>query len=55
MFTIQLANWYTVKNSQVAADKYFQVDLGGRAAGTYTVNLGYDDSNRNVNVQVVKY
>ena len=36
-------------------DKYFQIDLGGRAAGTYTVNLGYDDSNRNVNVQVVKY
>jgi hypothetical protein len=36
-------------------DKYIQIDLGGRAAGTYTVNLGYDDSNRNVNVQVVKY
>jgi hypothetical protein len=36
-------------------EKYFQIDLGGRAAGTYTVNLGYDDSNRNVNVQVVKY
>jgi len=36
-------------------EKYFQVDLGGRAAGTYTVKLGYDDSNRNVNVQVVKY
>lgn len=37
------------------ADKFFQVDLGGRAAGTYTVNLGYEDSNRNVSVQVVKY
>jgi len=36
-------------------EKYFQVDLGGRAAGTYTVNLGYEDSNRNVSVQVVKY
>jgi len=36
-------------------EKYFQVDLGGRAAGAYTVNLGYDDSNRNVNVQVVKF
>ncbi len=36
-------------------DKYFQIDLGGRAAGTYTVNIGYDDSNRNVNVQVVKF
>ena len=36
-------------------DKYFQIDLGSKAAGTYTVNLGYDDSNRNVNVQVVKY
>jgi hypothetical protein len=37
------------------ADKYFEIDLGGRAAGMYTVNLGYEDSNRNVNVQVVKY
>jgi Pregnancy-associated plasma protein-A len=36
-------------------EKFFQVDLGGRAAGTYTVNLGYEDSNRNVSVQVVKY
>ena len=36
-------------------EKYFQVDLGGRAAGTYTVNLGYEDSNRNLSVQVVKY
>jgi hypothetical protein len=36
-------------------EKYFQINLAGRAAGTYTVNLGYEDSNRNVNVQVVKY
>ena len=36
-------------------EKYFQIDLGSKAAGTYTVNLGYDDSNRNVSVQVVKY
>jgi len=36
-------------------EKYFQIDLGGRAAGNYTVNLGYDDSNRNVSVQVMKY
>lgn len=36
-------------------DKYVQIDLSGRAAGTYTVNLGYEDSNRNVNVQIVKY
>jgi Pregnancy-associated plasma protein-A len=36
-------------------EKYFQIDLSGRAAGTYTVNLGYEDSNRNVNVQIVKY
>ncbi len=36
-------------------EKYIQIDLSGRAAGTYTVNLGYDDSNRNVNVQIVKY
>ena len=35
--------------------KFFLVDLSTRAAGMYTVNLGYDDSNRNVNVQVVKY
>ena len=25
-------------------EKFFQVDLGGRAAGIYTVNLGYEDS-----------
>ena len=36
-------------------EKYIQIDLGGRAAGTYTVNLGYEDSNRNVNIQIVKY
>ena len=35
-------------------EKFFQVDLAGRAAGIYTVNIGYEDSNRNVNVQVVK-
>jgi len=43
------------KQFQNGGEKYFQIDLGGRAAGTYTVNLGYDDSNRNVNVQVVKF
>ena len=36
-------------------EKYFEIDLGGKAAGMYTVNLGYEDTNRNVNVQVVKY
>ena len=36
-------------------DKLVQIDLSNKAAGTYTVSLGYDDSNRNVNVQVVKY
>jgi hypothetical protein len=36
-------------------EKYTQIDLSGKAAGAYSVNLGYDDSNRNVNVQVVKY
>jgi len=36
-------------------EKYFLIDLGNKAAGAYTVNLGYDDSNRNVSVQVVKY
>jgi len=36
-------------------EKYFLIDLGSKAAGAYTVNLGYDDSNRNVSVQVVKY
>jgi hypothetical protein len=35
--------------------KFTMIDLGGRAAGMYTVNIGYEDSNRNVNVQVVKY
>jgi len=36
-------------------EKYFRIDLGGKAAGFYTVNLGYEDSNRNVSVQVMKY
>jgi len=36
-------------------EKYFQIDLGNKAAGAYTVHLGYDDSNRNVSVQVVKF
>ncbi len=36
-------------------DKFFQIDLSGRAAGMYTVNIGYEDSNRNVNVQIVKF
>ncbi len=36
-------------------DKFLQVDLSGRAAGMYTVNLGYEDSNRNITVQVVKF
>jgi len=35
--------------------KFFQIDLSGRAAGTYTVNVGYEDSNRNLNVPVVKF
>ena len=36
-------------------DKFLQVDLSGRAAGMYTVNLGYEDSHRNITVQVVKF
>ena len=36
-------------------EKYFEIDLGGRAAGIYIVNLGFDDSNRNISVRVVKY
>jgi hypothetical protein len=36
-------------------EKIVQVDLSGKAAGIYTVNIGYEDSNRNLNVQVVKY
>ena len=43
------------KKYPAGGDKYIQIDFGGKAAGIYTVNLGYDDSNRNVNVQVVKY
>lgn len=38
-----------------SADKYIQIDLSGRASGMYTVNLGYDDSNRNRTIQVIKY
>ncbi|HET9747023.1 MAG TPA: choice-of-anchor J domain-containing protein [Chitinophagaceae bacterium] len=43
------------KQFPAGGEKYVQINLGGRAAGVYTVNLGYEDSNRNVNVQVVKY
>jgi hypothetical protein len=36
-------------------EKFIRIDLSGRAAGIYTVNIGYEDSNRNLNVQVVKF
>lgn len=36
-------------------DKFIRIDLAGRAAGLYTVNIGYEDSNRNVTVPVIKY
>jgi hypothetical protein len=36
-------------------EKFFQVDLSNKAPGVYIVNLGYEDSNKNVNIQVVKY
>jgi len=37
------------------AGKLINIDLSSRAAGMYTVTLGYEDSNRNVNVPVIKY
>ncbi len=36
------------------APKLITVDLRGKAAGTYIVNLGYDDRNRNAQVKVIK-
>ena len=43
------------KQFPAGGDKFFQIDLSGRAAGMYTVNIGYEDSNRNLNVQIVKF
>jgi hypothetical protein len=37
------------------ADKQVSVDLTGKAAGVYFVEIGYVDSNRNVVQKVVKY
>lgn len=37
------------------AEKQITVDLSNRSAGVYIVNLGYEDSNRNVSTRVVKY
>ena len=37
------------------SEKLITVDLSSKAAGMYIVNIGYDDSNRNVNVPVIKY
>ena len=37
------------------AEKYIQIDLSNRSAGVYHVNLGYDDTNRNTTVPIVKY
>ncbi len=36
-------------------DKYIQIDLSGRSAGTYTVSVGYLDKKSNINIPVVKY
>jgi hypothetical protein len=35
--------------------KVINVDLTGQAAGTYVIQVGYDDANRNVTQRVVKY
>jgi hypothetical protein len=37
------------------ADRQISVDLTGKAAGVYIVNIGYVDGNRNVAQKVVKY
>lgn len=37
------------------ADKIIEIDLGTKAAGIYTVSLGYEFSSGNVNVRVVKF
>ncbi|HVF81665.1 MAG TPA: hypothetical protein VM884_07015, partial [Flavisolibacter sp.] len=37
------------------ADRQIAVDLTGKAAGVYIVNIGYVDGNRNVAQKVVKY
>lgn len=37
------------------ADKQVGIDLTGKAAGVYFVNIGYTDANRNITQKVVKY
>ena len=46
---------WSKKYNENEADKLIEIDLGGRAAGVYSVTLGYADKSQNVNVQVVKY
>ncbi|TAL41994.1 MAG: T9SS type A sorting domain-containing protein, partial [Chitinophagaceae bacterium] len=36
------------------AQRYIQIDLSKNTAGIYSVMLGYDDSNRNITVPVIK-
>ena len=37
------------------ADREMRVDLTGKAAGVYVVEVGYEDSNKNVTQRVIKY
>ena len=37
------------------AEKMITVDLANRAAGMYSVHLGYEDSNRDLVIPIVKY
>lgn len=37
------------------AEKVVEIDLGTRAAGIYTVSLGYENNKNNITIQVVKY
>ncbi len=37
------------------AEKLITVDLANRAPGMYSVHLGYEDSNRNIVVPIIKY
>ena len=43
------------KQFNTNAEKLITIDLSNRPAGIYTVNLGYEDSFRNVSSQIIKY
>ncbi len=59
---LRYINVYTISGQLVwsrqyngNADKIIEIDMGTKAAGIYTVSLGYENNQGNINVQVVKF